>query len=92
MQVKEPIYRVRTVNQDTKEATYHFQSKNERDARAFFKSMFPSMMSLKSYQEIQKDTKKYTEVALVKTFTNLPYEFPIWQGFVETKILKMENR
>lgn len=86
--VIEPIYRVKTTTNN--KTTLHFESKNEKEARAFFKRLFPSMYSLKDYREIQHDSKRYTEVLLVKGFEYTSWEFPVWHGFVETNVLMVK--
>ena len=84
----EAIYIIKTTDQRTKKTTIHFQSKKERDARAFFKAMLPSLQSLKDWKDIQKDKSQYTEIRLVKKWEIGGYEYPDWRGFILTKDIK----
>lgn len=87
----EPVFRVSVVDQATKKETLLFVSEKELEARKVFKSLFPGLHSLKDWREIQGDSKRYTEVKLMRYFTETGNEFPSWRGFVETRYLRLNS-
>lgn len=84
----DPVFRVWSIDEMTKEKVLHYESQNEVEARRYFQAFISPVVRLKDWREVQKNAKKYTEVLLMKGFYHSSNEFPIRRGFMETRYLK----
>ena len=78
------LYIIKTTDERTKKTEKIYFGNNKKEARNEFRRLINHPNSLKTWLDIQKDPKKYTEITLSEIRIR---EFPIWNGFIETKLL-----
>lgn len=88
LQVEEPVYKIVTKDERTKEYKLLYDNEDKKKAKEYFESLIPAGEKLKTWQEIKNHEEEYTEIEFAQEYTQSFHEYSISKGYIKTEKLK----